>query len=86
MPLISVSLALVALQDQCEAVDQARQVLAREMAIRDNLIRDAANSSVPAKRLIKTTGLSRDRLYTISTQPMIDIETMQPVISDPTEE
>lgn len=86
MPLISVSLALAALQDQCVAVDEAQAVLGRERAIRDNLIRDAFNSSVPVKRLIKSTGLSRDRLYTIGQQPMIDIETMTPIISDPTEE
>lgn len=86
MPLISVSLALAALQEQCTTVDEAQAVLARERAIRDNLIRDAIRSHVPAKRLIKSTGLSRDRIYTIGQQPMIDPETMQPIVSDPTEE
>jgi hypothetical protein len=86
MPLISVSIALAALQDQCTAVDEAQAVLARERAIRDNLIRDAIDSHVPAKRLIKSTGLSRDRIYTIGQQPMVDPDTLQPVITDPTEE
>jgi hypothetical protein len=71
---ISVSLALEALREQCEAVREAEAVLARERAIRNNLIRDAMDQRVPAKRLIKTTNLSRDRLYTIGGQPYEEVD------------
>lgn len=71
--LISVTMALESIREQVEALDEAERTHARERAIRDNLIREAREAGVSYKQLIKLTGLSRDRLYTIASNPPIDV-------------
>lgn len=66
MALISVTLALESLKQQCETVDADRARLARSLALRDTLIRDARDAKVPARTLGRITGLSRDRINTIA--------------------
>lgn len=66
---ISVTLALEALEEQVEVVATSRESLSRQMGIRDELIRDAIGAGLPYRRLVRITGLSRDRLYTIVNSP-----------------
>jgi hypothetical protein len=69
MAQISVLLALDGLSEQCEALADLEAKTTRERAIRDNLIRDARAGGVSYRALVKITGLSRDRLYTIVNSP-----------------
>jgi hypothetical protein len=66
---LSVSMALDALSEQVTALSEAEQTVATERAIRDDLIRDAREAGIGYSRLVKITGLSRDRLYTIVNSP-----------------
>lgn len=67
--LISVRMAIDSLKEQCVVVDEAVDSLARERGIRDNLIRGMFEAKVSAKEIVRITGLSRDRLHTISNSP-----------------
>lgn len=67
--LISVRMAVDSLTEQCTVVSNAQDILSRERGIRDNLIRGMFEARVPAKELVRITGLSRDRLYNIANSP-----------------
>lgn len=67
---ISVSLALSALEEQVLSVEEAVQHLYEQRAARDNLIRDARENGIGYPRLVRITGLSRERLVKIINQPM----------------
>jgi len=73
MPVISVLLAMESLREQCEVVIDLDVQKSREMAIRDNLIREAREANVSYRQLVKITGLSRDRLYTIANSPRVSV-------------
>lgn len=63
---IHVSLALEALQEASEEVRKAQDTLDANRAVRDDLIRDAYDSGVAIIRLVRITGLSRERIYRIT--------------------
>jgi len=69
MVTLSVSMALTALQEQVTIASDAELRLTQERARRDDLIRDARENNIPFRTLVKITGLSRDRLYTIVNSP-----------------
>lgn len=66
---LSVSMALESLSDQMQVVKDAEHTLLKERALRDDLIRDARENDIPYRTLMRITGMSRDRLYTIVTTP-----------------
>lgn len=66
---LSVSMALNALTEQVNALAEAEQLVHKERAIRDDLIRDARAAGIGYRNLTQLTGLSRDRLYTIVNSP-----------------
>lgn len=68
-PTLSVTMALTALEEQVTTVNDAELHLTRQRQIRDDLIRDARENNIPFRTLVKITGLSRDRLYTIVNAP-----------------
>lgn len=63
---ISATLALAALEDQCKRTNDAYQAYLDEKSIRDNLIRDSRSARIPYSTLIRRTKLSRDRLVKIA--------------------
>lgn len=63
--LISVSMALESLKEVVGAVDEDIAKLARDRAVRDDLICDAIDAKVRYTTISRITGLSRDRLNTI---------------------
>lgn len=69
---ITASLLTDSLRDSANAVRAKEQELADLRAERDSLIRDAL-TIVPMLKLVRVTGLSRERLYKIKTSaPMED--------------
>ena len=64
-PSIAVSLALKGLQEASEDVRRAQETLAELRAVRDAYIRDARRSNVPAWKVMKLTGLSREAIHKI---------------------
>lgn len=62
---LSVTLALDAIRDSCDALDRARIEVTRLTEERDRLIIDARTNGIGLARLSQVTGLSRDRLYSI---------------------
>lgn len=69
MDRISVSMALTALHEQTAALFTAEEKVRAERAIRDDLIRDARAGGVSFPRIMRETGLSRDRLNQIVNSP-----------------
>lgn len=64
--LLSVTMAVGALEEQARKTADARAAYERERALRDELIRDARRVRVPVTALMASTGLSRDRLYKVA--------------------
>lgn len=69
MDRISVSMALSALHEQMTALNDAIEVVNKERSIRDDLIRDARENGISFPRIMRETGLSRDRLNQIVNSP-----------------
>ena len=68
-PRPSVSLALDALEEQCEDVRAKRAAYEESLATRDAMIRDARAARVPEATLVGRTGLSRDSISRIAHTP-----------------
>ncbi len=66
---VSVTMALDALREQAETVDEALANYKRQLAIRDDLIRDCREAKIPERALVKLTGLSRDSIHRIANSP-----------------
>lgn len=66
---LSVTMALKALEEQCTIVNDAELRLTQERDRRNDLIRDARDNDIPFRTLMKITGLSRDRLFTLVNMP-----------------
>lgn len=66
---LSVSMALESLREQCEIVNAAELRLTQERAKRNDLIRDARDNGIGYRAIMRLTGLSRDRLYTLVNSP-----------------
>lgn len=66
---ISASMFLESLSEQCLDASRALESYRKEIALRDDLIRDALAAGISYKALMTRTRLSRDRLYTISVSP-----------------
>lgn len=58
------------LQESVLAIQRLTQALSDAYDERDDLIRTVYRR-IPTRSLIKLTGLSRDRLYTIAGRPMV---------------
>lgn len=71
MSRLTLPLQIDALTEQVQRVSDDRDQLQRDIALRDDLIRELHTEGFPYRMLIKLTGLSRDRLYTIVNSPSI---------------
>jgi hypothetical protein len=65
---LSITLAMDSLRDQCELVDQHRAQLEAAIAERDRLISDALTNGISYRRISSVTGLSKQRLWRISVE------------------
>ena len=63
---ISVSMALDALEEQCDTVRTLKAQYDAELAKRDSMIRSARDNRVPEKTLVARCGLSRDSISRIA--------------------
>lgn len=63
------ALLISALQEAVEETDKAAQALEAKRAERDQLIRESLEF-IPKLRMVKITGLSRERLYQIEQSPV----------------
>jgi hypothetical protein len=68
-PRISVTMALDALEEQCEDTRAKRIAYEESLEVRDNMIRDARVAKVPERTLVARTGLSRDSIHRIANRP-----------------
>lgn len=63
---LSVSMALDALEEQCDKVRTLRTQYETELAIRDSMIRSARDNKVPERTLVARCALSRDSIHRIA--------------------
>ena len=63
---ISVSMALDALREQVTAAADAKANYEKQLAIRDDLIRDCRAAKIPEATLTRITHLSRDSISRIA--------------------
>ena len=69
---ISVSMALSALQEAVEDLEEAQTKVNDSRGLRDDLIRNASESGVSQQRLARLTHLSREQVNRIIAKPYID--------------
>jgi hypothetical protein len=63
---ISATMAIDALREQCIATEEAKANYKRQLALRDDLIRDCRAVKVPERSLVSITGLGRDSIHRIA--------------------
>lgn len=63
---LSVSMALDALEEQCDKVRALRTEYEEQLALRDSMIRSARDNRVPERTLVGRCGLSRDSIHRIA--------------------
>ena len=63
---LSVSMALDALEEQCDTVRKLKAEYDEALAVRDSMIRSARDNRVPERTLVSRCSLSRDSIHRIA--------------------
>lgn len=65
-PRISVTMALESLKEQTVIAEEAKANYERQLALRDDLIRDCRLARIPVATIMRITKLSRDRIIKVA--------------------